>query len=318
MKTRRLTLAIMLFVCVLWVGVQPSFSQGSAEGSKGTTALIGSVIARWQVLAEIALQTERPGEAINYYVRIAELSGVNLYIERAALICLRYKDFRKALPLCERLVPEIPDQPLIYYSLAICHEGLGDNAARDKALESAAKCTERASGFSRAAVVLSYTQYESMFRRAVEHFWAASAKRRPDADAEWAVLMLITDSFIAHGEYGQAVKICKQRLSVLRFMEQTTGYRNIERRLKRCEALVIFSQGKFERAAAGLREIIEDGGDSYDVCAELYRCLIKLGRNGEAEKVMRAKIGGTLESIGENPEDYENRNNATWLSLARM
>jgi len=313
MKTQRLTPVILLLVCVLWVGVRPSFSQGSAEGGKATTTRTERVIARWRVLAEIALQTERPDEAINYYVRIAELSGSNRDIERAALICLRYKDFKKALPLYERLVPEFPDPPLISYRLAICHEGLGDNAARDEALESAAKCTGSASGFRRAVSGLFYTQYEGMFRRAVEHFWATSAKRTPDAAAERAVLMQITDSFIAHGEYGQAVKICKQRLSVLRLMEQTNGYRNIERRLKRCEALLLFSQGKFEQAAAGLREIIEDGGDSYEVCAELCRCLVKLGKNDEAEKVMRAIIGGALESIGENPEDYENRNNVAWF-----
>jgi tetratricopeptide (TPR) repeat protein len=313
MKTRRLTPVILLLVCVLWVGVRPSFSQGSADGGKATTTRTERVIARWRVLAEITLQTERPDEAINYYVRIAELSGNNRDIERAALTCLRYKDFKKALPLCERLVPKIPDQPLVYYRLAICHEGLGDNAARDKALESAVKCTESASGFSGAVNGLSYTQYEGMLRRAAENFWAASAKRTPDTDVEWFVLMQITDLLIEHGEYGQAVKICKQRLSVLRLMEQTNGYRNIERRLKRCEALLVFSQGKFEQAAAGLREIIEDGEDSYDAPAELYRCLVKLGRNDEAEKVMLTKIGGALESIGENPEDYENRNSVAWF-----
>ena len=313
MKTRRLTPVVLLLVCMLWVGVRPSFSQGSADGGKATTTRTERVIARWRVLAEIMLQTERPDKAINYYVRIAELSSNNRDIERAALVCLRYKDFKNALPLCERLASKFPDQPLIYYKLAICHEGLGDNAARDKALESAVKCTESASGFSRAVGGLLFTQYEGMLRRAAEHFWVASAKRTPDADAEWFVLLQITDLLIERGEYGQAVKICRQRLSVLRLMEQTNGYRNIERRLKRCEALLLFSQGKLEQAAAGFRKIIEDGEYSYDASAELYRCLVKLGRNDEAEKVMCAKVDGALESIGENPEDHENRNSVAWF-----
>lgn len=313
MKTRRPAPVVLLLVCVLWVGVRPLFSQGSADRDKAITSRIERVVARWRVLAEIALQTERPGEAINYHVRIAELSGNNRDIELATLVCLRYKDFKNALPLCERLASKFPDQPLIYYKLAICHEGLGDNAARDKALESAVKCTESASGFHRAVSGLLFTQYEGMLRRAIEHFWAASAKRTPDADAEWFVLLQITDLLIERGEYEQAAKMCKQRLSVLRHKEQTNGYRNIERRLKRCGALLLFSQGELEQAAAGFREIIEDGEYSYDTSAELYRCLVKLGRKDEAEKVMRAKIDGALESIGENPEDYENRNSVAWF-----
>jgi len=317
MRRRHLLVAVISLAGILFCGTRISLSE-----EKSDEARIRDLVSHWRLLAEIALQGGRPDRAIDYNIRTAQLTENKRDIDYAAVLSLRYERFRKALPLCRRLIAADPSNPPAYYRLAVCHEGLGDIAARDKALERAVQCLSKIArvGFW-PAYMLSVTQDESMMRRAIEDYWAVVPESRPDLkqrQSEWPVLKLMTESLLAHGEYEKAVEVCRRRLFTF-FRDAGNLYPKIEKLTKRCEALLLFSKGKYEAAAAGFRAIYRaddryvNGEYGCEIAAELYRSLKKLGRDGEAEKIIRERLGRRLDSISENPKDCLSKNNVAWF-----
>ncbi len=271
------------------------------------------IVAAWRILVEIELQAGNPDEALAYLKRIAALTGTQGDQDRFVAICLRYGRFQTALPVCrERAASERAD-PLHWYQLAICHDGLGDAKARDAALVQARSIRSALIEYTAAVDFLARSQYDSIMRAALEDYRLCAENSSEYGKTNLRIMCLLVESCLDANDYAGALKTCRAWKPLFKKSPDCVGRADLVE--KRCEALGLAAQKKFEQAAAIQRDLHSRGESLYrlEIAAELYRSLRGLGDAQAAQDIFDATVRLNLKAAKLDPENLMARNNVAWF-----